>query len=149
MRRRVILAASAIAALAIGALIYFVDRTPMHHAAIFGLAGGWLPSFVHPFAFSLLTAAANPRNDTPGYAACAGWWGVNVMAECGQHSSLSAPIAGSLHASFGDAWPASRVASYFVRGTFDPGDLAAATAGALAAALVLWMLDGREDRHVD
>ena len=146
--RQAILALIGSAALAAGALVYLTDRAPIPHALVFGEAGQWLPSFVHPFAFSLFTAAASFRSDARGYAACAGWWAVNVAAECGQHPSLSAPIAAGLHACFGDAWPAARIADYFVRGTFDFGDLAAATLGAMGAAFVLWLLHRGEESHV-
>lgn len=114
------------AAFAVGVVVYLTDRAPHHPALLFGAAGQWLPSFIHVFAFSLFTAAASARRDAPNYGACVGWWAVNVAFECGQHPSL-----------------------HWVRGTFDPADIAAATLGAISAALVLRTFHRMEERRVD
>ena len=64
--------ALALLALAIGSLVYFSDRNAsasllMPASALntsrhwFGAWGQWLPSFVHPFAFSLFTASLLAR----------------------------------------------------------------------------------------
>src|SRR5882724_8375788 len=67
--RPALLAAIGSAALAVGILVYLADRTASRAVLIpdialftghhpFGVLGQWLPSFLHPFAFSLFTAAA-------------------------------------------------------------------------------------------
>jgi hypothetical protein len=129
-------------------VIYLSDR-PAGHAVVLpaslhwsggpslGVVGWWLPSLLHPFAFALLTAAAARPSAASTIGACAGWWGVNVVFEVAQHPRLSAPIAAWLDSRFDGAWPAQRVADYLVRGTFDVGDLVAASLGALLAAAVL------------
>ena len=104
--------------------------------AIFGALGQWLPSFLHPFAFGLLTAAALPTRSTLRYGGCAAWGLVNVAFELGQHPAASAWWAESLQG----GGVSARLAAYFVRGTFDPGDIVAAGVGALAAAAVLLLL---------
>ena len=130
-----ILVAVACSALATGLLIYVADRASAPPALVFpfvlreggpffGLAGQWLPSFLHPFAFALLTAAARPRDAAPAYGSCVAWWAVNVLLEAGQHPRLR-----------------------LLQGTFDVGDIAAATLGALAAAAVLALAHGREGQH--
>ena len=89
------LAALGCLALAAGTLVYLTDRDPSRAALIpaipalaglglFGGPGAWLPSFVHPFAFSLFTAAIQPARRSPAYWACALWWAINVAFEIAQ-----------------------------------------------------------------
>jgi hypothetical protein len=61
-------------ALLVGMLVYMADQDPARATlfpriaaldALLGGPGAWLPSFVHPFAFSLLTAAALERSASP------------------------------------------------------------------------------------
>jgi len=137
-------------ALVVGILVYLTDRPgpvaariPVlgalagHH--LFGDLGQWLPSFVHPFAFSLFTAAVLPRRSAWQYAACLGWGAVNLAFEVGQHPRFSAALAGALQTAFGSSPWVQRVANYFTLGTFDGGDIVAAVLGSLAAAAVLWL----------
>ena len=147
-QRPAVLVAAGSLAVALGLLVYAADR-PAGHALLipafpafmggrlFGTLGQWLPSFVHPFAFSLFTAAALPSRATPRYAACVAWCAVNVAFEVGQHRQISAHLATVVHDFFGQSSPARALANYFVRGTFDIGDIVAAVLGALAAAAVL------------
>jgi hypothetical protein len=104
---------------------------------LFGSAGAWLPSFVHPFAFSLLTAAALPDRASWRYGACLGWFLVNAAFEFGQLPQLATRLADVIHAVFGSAAVGQRLTWYFMHGRFDNDDLAAAAVGALCAALVL------------
>ena len=152
-------AAAGGSALALGALVYALDRgglppvsTPGAMAAAvaapwFGAIGGWLPSLVHPFAFSLFTAALRAPGAPPAYGACAAWGLVNLAFELGQHPRVGPVLAAQLEAAFGPAAGARALADYFTRGRFDPADLAAAVAGALAAAVWLRAASAREDRH--
>ncbi len=106
---------------------------------LFGPLGPYLPDFIHPFAFILLTVAVWPK---PGPAAkrfiCLGWLACDLFFEIGQRygATLSGWIAGSL--------PGGRfstaLADYFVYGTFSPGDLVAITLGALAGYLYVCAL---------
>lgn len=137
--------------LAIGVLVYVTDRAATHSLLIppigalsgrhwFGPIALWLPSFVHPFSFSLLTAAALAPRTTPRYEVCAVWCAINVAFEIGQHPVPARHLAGLGEAVLGDAPLARVLANYFVRGTFDPGDIAAALLGAVAAAGVMRLL---------
>ena len=137
--------------LAVGALVYLVDRAAGSASLLpagawsgtgwhFGAVGAWLPSFVHPFAFSLVFAALAPTDAARAYRACAAWWAVNVVFELGQLAPAATAIAVALHAAFRDAAPARALANYFLRGTFDRADLLAATAGSLAAAGLIHLL---------
>jgi hypothetical protein len=143
-------------ALAIGVLVYLADRDPARAMlipawprltgnALFGAVGHWLPSFVHPFAFSLLTAMALGPAARPRYGICAAWCAVNVAFEFGQLPQVSAWLAAALHASFLPEPTTRPLAAYFLHGTFDPADLAAVLLGSLAAAAVLRLLHGASE----
>jgi hypothetical protein len=137
-----------VVALLMGLIVYWTQRDPQHAWLVptfappvggfgFGVLGQWLPSFVHPLAFSVFTAALLPPRAAYAYGACVAWAVVNVAFEVGQHPALSARVADALHAVFGTWAPAQRVANYLTRGTFDVGDIVAAVLGATAAALLL------------
>ena len=155
----VLLAAIACLALAVGVLVYLTDRDTSHAVLIpavgalagshlFGALGQWLPSFVHPFAFSLFTAAALPPRSASRYGACAAWCAVNVAFELGQHPRVSARLAEALQGSFAQTALTRPLANYFLRGTFDVGDIVAAVIGAFAAAGVLhFMQRASENDH--
>ena len=145
-------------ALLLGGLVYALDRGGLPQARWatlagwvvapwFGAVGGWLPSFVHPFAFSLFTAALRAPGARPAYLACAAWGLVNVAFELGQHPRVGPALAAHLQAAFGPTGVGRALADYFTLGRFDPADLAAATAGALAAAAWLRAAHPKEDRH--
>lgn len=147
-QRAAFVAALACLALVLGALVYITDRPPSQAPLIptvaalagshlFGALGQWLPSFVHPFAFSLLTAVALSARASPAYGACLLWCAVNVAFECGQHPAFKAGLADLIGSDLGQMPPLHALALYFFRGTFDIGDIAAAIGGALAAAAVL------------
>jgi hypothetical protein len=147
--------------LCLGLLVYLADR----HAAdvqllprfaalgtgpLFGVIAPWLPSFIHPFAFSLLSAAALRRPVASVRASCAiciFWWAVNLACEVGQHPRFSGPIADALLSGQGPNVLTAAMSRYFLRGRFDSGDIAALSAGALAAFAVLWLLHAKGDRH--
>ncbi len=150
-----LLAAIAVGALSIGTLVYLFDRVPGHAlliprldsfagAPFFGALGAWLPSFVHPFSFALLTAAALPAASAWRYHGCAAWGAVNLAFELGQHPALK---GWWLESVAGDALPIVRwFARYFLHGTFDVVDLVVVIAGAAAAAAMLrWV--GRHQEH--
>ena len=142
------LAAIGCLAMTIGGLVYLVDRDVSHavlipaiaapaNSRLFGVLGQWLPSFVHPFAFSLFTAAVLPLGSAPRYRVCAAWCAANIAFELGQLPQASAQLARALQGLFGDAPLAQALANYFVRGTFDVADIVAVVIGALMAAAVL------------
>jgi hypothetical protein len=145
-------------ALSIGFVLYFTDRDPSRAALIptiaafarhnvFGVLGQWLPSFVHPFAFSLFTAAALGPSAASRYGACAVWCAVNVGFEVGQHEAFKSQWAEALRSGGGD-WVVTRsVLNFLLHGTFDGGDVFAAILGALAAASLLHLVDRRREIH--
>jgi hypothetical protein len=142
-------------ALGVGVLVYLTDRDPSRAALIpavtvlrqshlFGAVGLWLPSFVHPFAFSLFTAAVQSPRRSPAYWACAMWWAINVAFEVAQAPNVSANAADVLPHLLGQTWLTDTIANYLLRGTCAVADIVAATAGATAAAAVLRFIHFRE-----
>jgi hypothetical protein len=149
------LVAMGIVGLAVGALVYATDRDRAHAmlfpalstlttGPVFGEAGLWLPSFAHPFGFSLFTAAAARRS---AYGACGAWWAINMVFEFAQHPQLSMRFAEAMNSLAGQTWLSRALSNYALRGSFQLDDLLAATAGALAAAGVLALSNRLPIRH--
>ena len=151
MRRTALLVAIAVVGLALGTSIYLFDRAPGHAvliphlgrvgAPLFGAIGAWLPSFVHPLGFALLTAALLPGGSPWRYRGCAAWAAVDVAFEVGQHAALKATWLDLAERGVAPV----PLARYFIHGRFDVADLVAAAAGALAAAACLRFLDGSKE----
>ena len=145
-------------ALALGVLVYLIDRNPANAmllpawprfggGAVFGSVGQWLPSLIHPFAFSLLTAAALAPSATPRYGVCAAWCAVNAAFELGQLPQIAAALAAALRENRLPPALTRPLADYFLHGSFDVADLAAVVLGSLAAAAVLHLLHEPEADH--
>jgi len=137
-------------ALALGGLIYIIDRAPgsvyLFPAGIslydgaphwFGALGGCLPDFLHAFAFSLVTAILLGVSRATALACSAGWWLIDSLFEFGQHPAVSHALAAALPAWFEDIPVLMNTAAYFIHGTFDPWDIAAITAGSVCACVLL------------
>ncbi len=150
-------------ALALGLLVYAGHR-PVGYAAglpaaLVGALGRpkldalspwlpWLPSLLHPFAFSLFSAALRAPGAPPAYRACLGWWLINLGFELGQLPSVSHAMATLLQASGLPGGLTRPLSQYLLLGTFDIGDIVAATVGAAAAAGLLWLAQRWERHHV-
>lgn len=145
-------------ALVVGMLVYVADRdgarsallpaiAAFHTGPYFGLLGLWLPSFVHVFAFSLFSAALLAPQPRWEYGTCAFWLAVNAVFEIGQHAQVRGRLADTLLQGLGDGPVARVLANYFLRGTFDMGDLAAAALGAVMAASILRCRRFHQENH--
>lgn len=135
-------------AMAIGVLVYVVDRPASQvyllpsalsftsTPGIFvGAIDASLPSFLHVYAFSLLTAAVTT---TRAPATIAGaWCATELLFELGQHPAIAPAIAAAMPAWFSAIPLLENIGPYFVRGTFDPADISATIAGALIAYLTI------------
>lgn len=93
---------------------------------------GWLPTFFHVFAFSLLTYLALGRRHL--LFACLLWSVINALFELGQ--ALPADVLAVMPDLF-------NLRTYFNRGVFDPLDLVACAMGAWAA----WTLGRSGESH--
>ena len=137
--------------LVVGVLPYLTDRSAsptllipavqgLASVNLFGTVGQWLPSFAHTLGFSLFTAAALGPVAAPRHGACAAWCFINVAFEFEQHAQFKTHLADAVQGGWGSTPWSRPLAQYFLRGTFDMADVAAAVAGALAAAAVLSLL---------
>lgn len=154
----VILALIAAAALGSGIVIYALDRevpayflptawsTARSGGPWVGAVGGVLPGFVHAYAFVLLTAAVAPWPD-PARSVCIFWFTLDSLFELGQHPAIAPHTAAALPAWFQHLPVLEAAKSYFLRGTFDPWDLAAIAAGTIAAYLTVTRVHHRRRRH--
>lgn len=145
-------------ALSVGLVVYLADRAASSASLIptiaafvwhnvFGAHGEWLPSFVHPFAFSLFTAAALGPGVMRRHGACAFWCAINVGFEVGQGHALKAQWTEALRTGVGDWAPTRSVLNYLLHGTFDARDMFAVVLGALAAAALLHFVDRRRETY--
>ena len=149
----------AIAAMAAGVVLYVIDR-PVPHVYLLpsviafagspgtipGAISASLPSFVHVYAFSLLTAAvAGSRSTRSGALIAGAWCAIDVLFELGQHTAFAPHISGAMPAWFGDVPLLENIGPYFLRGTFDPADLVATVAGAIVAYLSIVRFPARRE----
>ena len=138
----------AIIALAIGLLVYLLDRQPdrvyiLSHGPslvhgrhpLFGVMGGYLPTFVHVYAFILLTVAIAGSSNTRLLRICTLWFVIAALFECGQHPLLAPRIAAALPAWFARVPVLDNTAAYFLKGTFDLLDLLSIALGTVAGYL--------------
>jgi len=126
-----------------GADIYFIpgwwrfaDGTP----GLFGLLGQSLPSFAHTFCFILLTSALlTPWRIAP-LTICISWGAAEAFLELAQIGPAADRVLAILPGWFAD-WPIlENVPGYFLRGRFDPLDLACIGLGGAVAWLTIVVL---------
>ncbi|OPL11646.1 MAG: hypothetical protein AVO39_04840 [delta proteobacterium MLS_D] len=148
---RTCLALIGIAALFVGVLLYLVDRAPddtyfvqrslewlsLHGdvPALFGTFGHVLPGFIHSFSFSLITAGLAGPTRRGAAAICFFWFCLNALFELGQKYK---DIAAKLVPGWFEGIPyLENTEAFFRRGIFDPRDIAAMAAGAVAAFVII------------
>jgi len=105
----------------------------------YGIIGGVLPEFLHPFALALITMALFPQAKRKARAViCAFWLIVDLFFEIGQ--CFGYQIAQSM----ARILPHSRVSeiliNYFVNGTYDNLDIFAIWAGVISAFIISELL---------
>lgn len=135
----------------IGALVYLIDRPPEHTyffnryefittlhktlPALFGPLGNYLPDFIHPLSFILITAGILSFRKRRYLIICISWLIVDCVFEFGQKYStlfLKAVPDRFSGIPFLEAFEA-----YFRKGTFDPYDILAIFAGTITAYFIL------------
>jgi hypothetical protein len=148
-----------IAVLLFGTLVYLIDRPPEQTYFVylspinlslynklpkfFGTIGNSLPTFVHVFAFILLTAGLTSCKKNGYITICMGWFLVDIAFEIGQKfSSWSTNI---VPAWFEGIPFLENTKNYFTHGTFDFYDIVSIALGAVTAYFVLLKTMGRTD----
>ena len=140
----------AISALCIGVLVYVFDRNAESiyllpnwlsfnstTGSFFGTIGNYIPTFVHVYAFILLTAAVAVPSITSIIPVCLSWFSLDSLLEVAQISSIARWIAMHTPDWFSGIPLLENTASYFMLGTFDALDLVSIAAGTLAAYLTV------------
>ncbi len=137
------------AALLLGASVYFFDRAPETFrfapegwsgygagGLAFGALGGNLPGFTHELGFTLLCAAWfwEWRSAPVVFAT---FWGIlETLFEVAQHEQVAARIAAHVAADPGAGFLARAFVAYCEAGHYDPLDVVAIVAGGVAAVLL-------------
>ena len=160
VRSDIVLALTALAVLALGVLVYVLDR-PVGTAYFlppslsfakgqhswFGSWGGRLPEFAHVYAFILLTVAVSPWPKRL-LLVCVLWWVLATMAEIGQHPAVAPHVVAFVPHWFHRVPVLDNTASYFVHGTFDPWDIVVIVLGAVSAYVTCYWFQHRAARAV-
>jgi hypothetical protein len=134
--------------MALGAVFYAVARaatpawlTPDLHLPVLesflGRAGACLPTFIHVTAMSLLTAGVLGGSLRVAWAAALAWVTTDIVFEIGQHELLRVYLIGSVPEWLERVWLVDRTRNYFLNGTFDALDIAAAVLGGITALAVM------------
>jgi hypothetical protein len=137
--------------LLIGTVFYFIDRPPgdvyfvkllgTHLSrfdkwpAIFGRFGANLPSFVHAFSFSLISASILSCRIRGAIIVCLSWVLINILFELGQkyHTAVNRFVPEW----FDEVLFFENTRSFFRRGNYDHNDVIATCLGGLAALLII------------
>lgn len=142
---RIIVSMWALSALAIGGLVYVIDRhgevwflpsgLPYPQMlSVFGILGTGLPSMTHTFAFIVFSALVWVSTRPQIYAVCGLWVVIELMMETVQLPVITDTLR---------AWDWDEIAlgqllvTYSTTGTFSGGDIVAIGIGAVGAC---WLL---------
>jgi general stress protein CsbA len=137
--------------LILGALYYFFFRTAEHTyflrffentpqlkhilPPLLVALGNGLPTFIHVFAFTLMTAGFFASSEK-GYAiVCFFWFTIDVLFELGQ--GLDQRMIQVIPDWFSDFWLLENTKNYFSHGRFDYLDLLSIAVGSTAAYMLL------------
>ena len=109
-----------------------------------------LPSFLHTFAFVLMSAGVLAcRRLFCAVKIALAWVLIELIFELGQHAAMKSWFIGALPAWF-DAVPIlDRVGAYFLHGRYDALDVAAIFIAALSAVGLIHWLEKKGVRHED
>jgi len=140
---------------AVGVVVYALDRggavyfLPAWLAGysgprIFGSLGDHLPTFVHPIALILITAAIMRPWPRTLATICIAWFAVECLFELGQITPLDGHIVTTLTAWFDGSVVTGFAAGYFVNGVFDPLDILSIGLGTATAYLCVLRLQKGE-----
>ncbi len=142
--------AVAIGVLAIGVLVYLLDRQPgsvyfipdwislaNNLSPIFGQIGHHLPTFVHVYAFILLTVVVAVPAISKLVPVCLAWFAIDSLFEVAQLNPIAQWIGSHTPIWFSGIPFLDNTADYFLSGTFDMLDLLSIATGALVAYLTI------------
>lgn len=153
MTRQYVLLIIAISALAVGVLVYVFDRQPefvyflpgwlsLHTQAgsLFGNIGDYLPTFIHVFAFILLTVAVAIPSATKLIPICLAWFSLDSLLEIAQIETPAQWLSAHTPSWFNGIPFLENTSNYFLMGTFDPVDLISIAIGTLLAYFTITLI---------
>lgn len=150
----------ALGALTIGILVYLFDRQAgdiyfipdwiylaKTNSPVFGQLGNYLPTFIHVYAFILLTYVVAPsiRLVIP---ICVSWFIIDSLFELAQIASIAQTISVSIPAWFSGVPFLENVEGYFLHGTFDYLDIISIALGTLGAYLTIRLSYREREQYV-
>jgi len=148
-------------ALAVGILVYVLDRQPEHiyflpeylsladgFGQFFGQLGNHLPTFVHVYAFILLTTAVLRPRTQHVLLICLIWFSIDSLFEFAQHTAVASWIAPALPTWLDGILILENSTNYFQAGRFDWFDILSIAIGSLAAYLTTLVSYYKESENV-
>jgi len=145
-----------IGALIVGVLVYVFDRQPEfiyflpdwlslngQFGSHFGILGNYLPTFLHVYAFILLTVVVAVPTITKLFPVCLAWFCLDSLFEIAQIAPIANWVTTHTPAWFTGIPFLENTANYFLMGTFDVSDLLSIAAGTIAAYLTVSLLTRR------
>ena len=149
-RSRADLLFAAIAALSLGLCIYLIDRQPEtaylisnglflndNVRPVFGVMGNYLPTFLHVYAFILLSAAVFAQSHRQVLIICLSWLIIEIIFELAQINIIAQSVAIHIPDWFSVIPVVNNTANYFLMGTFDILDIISIIAGTLIAYMTI------------
>ena len=146
-------------ALAVGIVLYVFDRPSAQiyfvtewlsqyrgSPSLFGAIGYHLPTFLHVFAFCLITSGILATGRRGVLVVCLSWLLVDGGFEIGQHPLVTQIILPWIPDWFARVPVLDNTADYFIQGRFDPLDLSSIALGAFSAYLVIGLLNRQDDQ---
>lgn len=150
MTRQIELLCLATGALGVGVLIYVFDRQSEFvyflpgwlslnsiTGDLFGSIGNYLPTFLHVYAFILLTVVVFVPSMTNLIPVCLAWFTLDSLFEIAQLNPIAVWIGNHTPTWFSGIPFLENTTNYFLMGTFDVLDLISIAAGTLAAYLTI------------
>lgn len=113
---------------------------------LFSKIGNYLPSFIHTFAFILITAGVISSKKKDYIIICTIWFVIDCTFELGQN--YSSMFVNMIPGWFSGIPFIENTKNYFMLGTFDVLDLAAIISGSLVGYSVLIMTMKKENLEV-
>lgn len=140
-------------ALGLGIALYVLDRSPTQTyflpdalslfsatPSVFGTLGNHLPTFLHVFAFCLISSGILGCGRRGALIVCFFWLFIDGAFEIGQHPSASEIIIPMIPSLFFDIPILDNTVNYFAQGRFDPIDLISILLGVVSAYLLIWVM---------
>lgn len=157
MTRQYTLLIIAIGSLAVGVLVYVFDRQSEFvyflpgwlslnsmTGAFFGSISNYLPTFIHVYAFILLTVVFAAPSTTKLIPICLVWFTLDSLFEIAQLDLIATWIGNHTPSWFNGIPFLENTADYFLMGTFDPLDMLSIVAGTLIAYLTITLMTGSD-----